>query len=172
MMNPESLLQLAKKYNKFFELEVKFIVEALKHLNNRNINGKKVFFNISPKNLEQLNINNIFTEENLKKYSLNINDIVLEITEREIIKDVEKFKKILKLYDDKKIQFAIDDVGSGYSGLNRISFIKPKFLKLDMYLIKDIDKDITKQAIVKSMCEFSKLSHTNLMLKVLKLKKC
>ena len=31
-----------------------------------------------------------------------------------------------------------------------------------MYLIKDIDKDITKQAIVKSMCEFSKLSHTNL----------
>ena len=68
MMNPESLLQLAKKYNKFFELEVKFIVEALKHLNNRNINGKKVFFNISPKNLEQLNINNIFTEENLKKY--------------------------------------------------------------------------------------------------------
>lgn len=77
MMNPESLLQLAKKYNKFFELEVKFIVEALKHLNNRNINGKKVFFNISPKNLEQLNINNIFTEENLKKYSLNINDIVL-----------------------------------------------------------------------------------------------
>ena len=162
MINPELLLKLARKYNKFFELEMKFIMQALQHLNDNKINGKKIFLNISPENLNQISLKNVFTKENLAKYSLNIEEIVLEITERDKILDIENFKEVLKLYGDKKIQFTIDDVGSGYSGLNRMSFINPKYLKLDMYLIRDIDKDITKQAIVKSMYEFSKLSHSNL----------
>ena len=63
-------------------------------------------------------------------------------------------------YKDQNYKIAIDDAGAGYSGLNMISDIHPHFLKLDMNLIRDIDKDHMKQALVRSMVEFSKLSNT------------
>ena len=48
-------------------------------------------------------------------------------------------------------EIAIDDAGAGYSGLNLISDIKPHFIKLDMKLVRNIDTDSIKYAIVKSI---------------------
>jgi len=46
---------------------------------------------------------------------------------------------------------AIDDFGSGYSGLNLLSVFQPDFLKLDMELTRDIDSNSIKQIIVKGI---------------------
>ena len=58
--------------------------------------------------------------------------------------------------------FAIDDVGSGYSGLNLISEINPNYIKLDRKLIRGINYDGLKYALVKGMVELSKVSHIQL----------
>jgi diguanylate cyclase (GGDEF)-like protein len=57
---------------------------------------------------------------------------------------------------------AVDDMGSGYSGLNLISEISPKYVKLDMKLIRNIYTDRLKHGIVKGIVEFSKI--TNILL--------
>jgi EAL domain-containing protein (putative c-di-GMP-specific phosphodiesterase class I) len=40
-----------------------------------------------------------------------------------------------------------------------ISDINPHFIKLDMHLIRDIDKDFTRQSLVKSFTEFASYEH-------------
>lgn len=48
-------------------------------------------------------------------------------------------------------QVALDDLGSGYSSLNLLASLKPNIVKIDIELVRDIDKDIAKKAIVSSL---------------------
>lgn len=86
--------------------------------------------------------------------------IVFEITEKEAIGNLKHFKQTVSHYKEQMYQIAIDDVGSGYSGLNILMDIHPHFMKLDMQLIRNIDRDQTKQSLVKSLCEFA--SHSQI----------
>ncbi|WP_342157531.1 EAL domain-containing protein, partial [Proteus mirabilis] len=45
---------------------------------------------------------------------------------------------------------AIDDFGSGYSGLNLLADFQTNIVKLDMQLIRGIDVDLTRQSIVRN----------------------
>ena len=48
-------------------------------------------------------------------------------------------------------RIAIDDLGAGYAGLTSFATLEPEFVKLDMSLVRDIDKSHTKEALVRSM---------------------
>ena len=161
MQNPEVLLNIAKKCGKLWELEELFRSKALESICNSKLNVK-IFLNINPQIINSLKFKNSFTKEYLKKYNLDCENIIFEITERDEIKSISSFKETIEYCKSQNYQIAIDDAGSGHSGLNRICYIKPHYIKLDMELIRDIDKHSTKQAIVRSMYEFSKLTDCNL----------
>ena len=49
------------------------------------------------------------------------------------------------------INFAVDDMGAGYSGLRQITTVRPSYLKLDRSLISGIDTDPDRGALVSAM---------------------
>jgi len=161
MKSPEVLMDMSKKYNREEELEELFSYVALENFCRINIKSK-MFLNISPRTLHSKEFKKFFTKENLNKYSLKCEDIILEVTEKDEVIDIEDFNKSIEHYKDHNHEIAIDDSGIGYSGLNRLCKIKPKYIKLGIELICNIDKDETKRAIVKSMDEFCLLSGSNL----------
>lgn len=65
-------------------------------------------------------------------------------------------------YKSQEYKIAIDDAGAGYSGLNLISDINPNYIKLDMNLTRNINKDNLKAALVKGMVELSKVSNISI----------
>lgn len=83
---------------------------------------------------------------------------VLEITERSDTQLVEGLDRQVRLLRERGFQIAIDDVGAGTSGLNRIMHLRPHWLKLDIELITDIDRDRVKQNLVKFLLHFAHLS--------------
>lgn len=161
MNSPQVLMDGSKKYNKEWELEELFIYKALEKISRVNPTGK-IFLNISPKILHGIKFENSFLEEILNKYSLKCEDIIFEVTEKDEVINIEDFKGSIEHYKMQNFEIAIDSSGTGYSGLNRLCEIKPKYIKLDIELISNIDKDETKIAIVKSMQEFCLLSGSNL----------
>jgi len=74
--------------------------------------------------------------------------IILEILEREIISDIEHFKARINQYRGLGICMAIDDFGAGYAGLNLLAEFQPEFIKLDMQLVRGVDRKGPRQAIV------------------------
>jgi EAL domain-containing protein (putative c-di-GMP-specific phosphodiesterase class I) len=62
-------------------------------------------------------------------------NIVFEITETHSIKDLSFVKGILAFYRDAGFEIALDDIGSGYSGLNLLHQLMPDYIKIDMELI-------------------------------------
>jgi EAL domain-containing protein (putative c-di-GMP-specific phosphodiesterase class I) len=74
--------------------------------------------------------------------------IIFEVTEGERIEDREHLVSIFKSYESFGFKTAIDDFGAGYAGLNLLSAYQPSIIKIDMDLIRNIDSNKPKQAIV------------------------
>jgi EAL domain-containing protein (putative c-di-GMP-specific phosphodiesterase class I) len=53
-------------------------------------------------------------------------------------------------------RIALDDLGAGYAGLTSFAQIRPEIVKLDMALVRDIDKDALKKRLVASVIQVSR----------------
>ncbi|EMQ2878779.1 EAL domain-containing protein, partial [Vibrio navarrensis] len=88
------------------------------------------------------------TLEAAKKYDFPTENIMFEFTEVEKIEDSQHVERIVSYYQSLGFKTAIDDFGSGYSGLSLLADFQTNIVKLDMGLIRDIDRDTTRQSIV------------------------
>ncbi|CAN5371306.1 EAL domain-containing protein [soil metagenome] len=82
--------------------------------------------------------------------------IVLEVSECTAVHDRRRFATLIDSYRDLGLKFAIDDFGSGYSGLNLLADFQPNQVKLDMHLVRSIESHAPRQAIIRavvSLCQ-------------------
>lgn len=93
------------------------------------------------------------TLEAAKIYGFPVDRIIFEITEGEQVKDHAHLLEIVRYYQSQGFKTAIDDFGAGYSGLNLLAEIQTDIIKLDMALIRHIDQDRNRQAIVKAILQ-------------------
>jgi EAL domain-containing protein (putative c-di-GMP-specific phosphodiesterase class I) len=139
LYNPEKLFENAKNENLLWEMELSTRSSAIEKFINFQ-SDKMLFLNVDPDVIKDEKFVKGYTKhlfDNVIKQS----NIVFEITEKTAIKDYLEFKEIIKNYKTQGYKIAIDDVGSGYSGLTTISEVRPNYIKIDMFLIRDIDKD-------------------------------
>lgn len=80
--------------------------------------------------------------------------LVVEVTEHAAIDDYTQLRYASAALTDMGIMLAIDDVGMGFSGLNRILESSPDELKLDRSVVRDIDTSPVKRALVQAFCSF------------------
>jgi len=154
-INIDQMFHTADKVNRSWELETLCRIKALENASCIGA-GKKLFLNINPNIIHDEKFKEGFTKSQLAKYGLDSNDIIFEIAERIAVVDNDAFLGSVNHYKNQNYKIAIDDVGAGYSGLNTIASIKPNLIKLDMNLIRNIDKDETKQLLCKAMVDFGK----------------
>ena len=57
-------------------------------------------------------------------------------------------------YREQGYMLALDDLGSGYSGLNRLQIIKPSYIKIDYELVHEINKDKSKKSLVRMLARY------------------
>ncbi len=82
--------------------------------------------------------------------------IIFEFTEGEKVTDAAHLRGIVEYYQSCGFRTAIDDFGAGYAGLNFLAQIQTDIVKIDMDLIRNIDRDRPRRAIVKNvvrLCE-------------------
>ncbi len=78
-------------------------------------------------------------------YGFDIRNIMFEVTEGEQILNHNHLLKIFQSYAARGFITAIDDFGSGFAHEDWLHTLKPRVLKLDMALIRDIDQLPEKQ---------------------------
>ncbi|MDX1635290.1 MAG: EAL domain-containing protein [Marinobacter sp.] len=83
-----------------------------------------------------------------KTYEFDTNKLIFELTEGEELAEAEHLVSIIEAYKQMGFQVAIDDFGAGYSRLNVMMASPPNILKVDMALIRNIDREPNKQAVV------------------------
>ncbi len=93
------------------------------------------------------------TIETAKQCHFPLDQILFELTEVEKVKDYAHVRAITDYYKKLGFKTALDDFGAGYSGLNFLADFQPDFIKLDMALIRNIDQDKGRQAIVRGIIQ-------------------
>jgi EAL domain-containing protein (putative c-di-GMP-specific phosphodiesterase class I) len=80
--------------------------------------------------------------------------IVVEVTEHAAVNDYAGLAQALAPLRQ-RVRLAIDDVGAGYSGMRHILDLRPDLIKLDMSLVRDIDKDPARRALAVALVGFA-----------------
>lgn len=161
LYSPLAMIQLAEKEGCLWELEMLFRKKAIESAA-QLLSNHLLFVNVDPNILHEQSYTKGFTKKYLVDHHVNPRHIVFEITEHTAIKDYETFTEIINHYRSQDYKIAIDDVGSGYSGLKTLTEIHPEYVKIDMDLIRDINADAFKQAIIKSLVYMAKETNIKL----------
>jgi len=77
--------------------------------------------------------------------------VILEITERASIDSVTDLPNRVARLRELGYRIALDDMGAGYANLSTFALLEPDIVKLDMSLIRDVDKIKIKQKLVRAI---------------------
>ncbi|MEY4575572.1 MAG: hypothetical protein RL701_275 [Pseudomonadota bacterium] len=80
--------------------------------------------------------------------------IVLEVTETEAIRDHGRARARIQSLREHGFRVALDDLGSGYSSLNLLAELEPDFVKLDMGLVRGLQRGGRTARLVQHLVQF------------------
>ncbi|WP_448618551.1 EAL domain-containing protein [Geodermatophilus sp. URMC 65] len=99
----------------------------------------------------------LLTEPELADLLLGAEDLaplVLELTEHQAVADLRPLIDLRDRLRSRGALLALDDAGSGYSGLQQITQFRPQLIKLDRALVAGADGDETKLALAELLGQF------------------
>ena len=94
-----------------------------------------------------------------RRYNFPTDRLIFEITENERPPDQQHLKNIVTEYKKQGFKTALDDFGAGYAGLNLLAEFQPDLIKIDMALVRDIDHDNVRRAIIHSLLGMCRALH-------------
>ena len=106
-----------------------------------------LFINLHPRELDPA----LLHEDVVRRWARRC---VFEITETAAIEDYDRVRAVIATLRESGCRIALDDLGSGYAGLNSLAQLQPDFVKLDIALIRRIHTKSSTRRLVKHILEF------------------
>lgn len=155
LKDPSIILKLAKQEGRLGEIETltwfHSIGTYIEHIKAGNMEkNQKLFLNSIS--------NQILSDEKIAelegRYLDYLKNVVIEVTEGEEVDETYHLKKeeCMRRWHS---AMAIDDYGSGYNGDRLLLFIAPKYVKVDMEIIRGIDANPDKCKIVENIVNYA-----------------
>ncbi len=146
--HPITLFSVAKDVGLFFELDRLCRKKALYFAKDLPSNCK-IFVNSLPTTINDPQFRGSYLKNFLKEVNRKSDNIVFEINERFAIDNYSSFKDAINYYRELGMLIAIDDTGTGYSTLEAIVELHPRYLKFDLSMVSGIHESTIKQEMLK-----------------------
>jgi EAL domain-containing protein (putative c-di-GMP-specific phosphodiesterase class I) len=151
---PLRLFEMASESDLVFELDRKCRRRAL--LSARHLpSSAKLFINVFPSAMYDPEFQGEGLLRMLEELGLSPQRIVLEITEKYAIENYTLFAEAMEDFTKLGFSIAVDDVGAGYSGLEKIAHLNPHYLKFDRQLIRDLDSSYIRREMTRALKAFA-----------------
>jgi EAL domain-containing protein (putative c-di-GMP-specific phosphodiesterase class I) len=154
---PGHVFAVAGKSDLLFSLDLAARRKAVETAAGAGIGGK-LFINFNPSSVYDPAYCLRTTASAIAEAGLQPADVVFELTETHMARDKAHLKGILAFYRNSGFGVALDDIGSGWSGLNMLHEMRPDYVKLDMDLVRDVDQDTFKQVIVRNLIDIAQVN--------------
>lgn len=113
--------------------------------------GRKIFLNTRADLLADPEWRDGEIERRLGALDLNPSDVVVEIPEPSASTDDGALAERVRGLKERGFLIALDDIGTGYSGVGSIERLRPDFLKVDISLVRRIDTSLIQQDVLGSL---------------------
>ncbi|OFV86565.1 MAG: hypothetical protein A2V74_11055 [Acidobacteria bacterium RBG_16_70_10] len=151
---PLRLFEMAEEADLVFELDRKCRRRALASAVTLP-NSLKLFINVYPSAMYDPECQGPALVRLVEDLGLSADRIVLEITEKSAIENYSLFAETLRELTSLGFAVAVDDVGAGYSGLEKIAHLNPRYLKFDRELIRNIDSSYIRREMARALKAFA-----------------
>lgn len=108
-----------------------------------------LFLNLDTAIIDEVGGSNYLCDQ-VDKSGISPKNIVIEINESKAL-NTSGLTQFVTTYKNKGFLIALDDVGAGFSNMDRIAGLKPDIVKIDRSIIKDMDHIYHKQEVFKSL---------------------
>ncbi|MHA6250409.1 EAL domain-containing protein [Oceanobacillus sp. CAU 1775] len=149
---PNEMFQAAKERGRLYALDKLCRMTAVKHAAAIKAD-QKAFINFIPTSIYSPEHCLKSTIQTANEQNISPDQLVFEVVETEQVDDIEHLKRILSYYKDRGFEYALDDVGEGFSTLEVLEQITPTYMKLDMKYVQGVHDDPEKQRVAKHFLE-------------------
>ncbi len=156
-ISPEEFISLAEENGDILAIGdwvINEVCKLLAQLQKEQINIR-VAVNISAKQIVQPDFGALLLKR-IHQWKLNPSQIMLEITESTLVKNIELVRKQMLELTEKGLSFSIDDFGTGYSSLRYLKELPIHELKIDRYFVEEIKNPDIEVPIVNTIIEMAK----------------
>ncbi len=84
--------------------------------------------------------------------------VILEVTEHDTIADYAAVRATIALYGA-DVRVAVDDAGAGVANFGHIVSLRPDFVKIDVGLVRGVNRDLTRQALIVGLRHFARATN-------------
>lgn len=77
--------------------------------------------------------------------------VVFEVTEQASVRCADELPERVRALRALGFRLAVDDLGAGYSALSVLAELEPEIVKVDMSIIRGVDRSLTKQRVIRSV---------------------
>jgi len=152
--SPVDLFNTAIQYEQLHALELSCRRLSLKRYAELEMNGK-LFLNISASVLSDPEHRKGLTTDLLSQLGIAQDSIVIELSEQHPFDHHGLTLEEVNYYKSMGFKVAIDDLGTGYSGLKLWSELQPDYVKIDRHFVHNVDREPIKRQFVKSICSIA-----------------
>lgn len=178
IMLANDFIEVAEELGMAKELDRAVFMQGLAHYKKVSLEhaGVKMFFNLSAASFGDLEwVRGI--PALLDKMSIPCDCVVLEITEREALPNLNQVKTVIDELRQSGLCFALDDFGSGFSSFLYLKYLEVDYVKIEGSFVRQIVADrrdrimvehihsMASQFGLKTVAEFVEDEATNLMLR-------
>jgi EAL domain-containing protein (putative c-di-GMP-specific phosphodiesterase class I) len=151
---PARLFELAEEADLVFELDRQCRRQAFASCRSLPADVK-MFLNVLPSALYDPEFQGDALVQAVESHGLRAERVVLEITEKSAIENYDLFAAAIRELTGLGFSFAVDDVGAGYSGLEKIARLEPRYLKFDRELVRSIDSSYIRREMTRALKAFA-----------------
>ena len=157
-ISPNAFLPTAERFNMMRDIDSWVINAAMKRMAELEPEHDNITFtiNLSGQSLDPEVLVPLFCE-GIKKYNLDANRFLFEITETCAINDIRSATRLITELGNLGCRFALDDFGSGYCSFSHLKRLPVDYIKIDGMFVKDILTDPMDAAIIRSI---TNIAHT------------
>jgi len=107
--------------------------------------------NLSPRSLESDSFKPHEVLALARRRDIDPSRIVLELTEREAVEDLDRLRSALSMLRDHGVRIAADDVGAGNAGLRLLQELSFDIMKIDLSLVQAGTRDDSSEAVLRAL---------------------
>ena len=152
--SPLALFSAAEEHELVFELDCVCRESGLRGAMDFP-SGTKLFLNIRPTTIHDPSFREDRLIETLQRRQLAPTDVVFEISEQESIRSFAAFREMRDYYRSLGFQFALDDTGAGYAGLEELLEVEPDYIKIDRAMVSGVDQDPARQDVLTAVLQLA-----------------
>jgi EAL domain-containing protein (putative c-di-GMP-specific phosphodiesterase class I)/GGDEF domain-containing protein len=152
---PDALFAAAQTTDRLAELEIAACSTHLQRFARAGCHAR-LFLNLSPSLVESGRMTNEVLARLALDAGLSPRKIVIELTEDRRVEDYANLRWAIEGFHRSGFDMAIDDLGSGYSGLRQWSELKPGYVKIDRHFVCGADEDANKRQFIHAIVEIGR----------------